>query len=88
MRMIMRDFIPTDADSIRNAILNMIPVDNAIIRVTTKDEKFYEARFDKLTLLRLCLKIVTIKESGKTLYRAKKSISIKDIKTMTISKAI
>jgi hypothetical protein len=84
MRMIMRDFIPTDADSIRNAILNFLPIESAVIKINDN----LEGRFYDLTEKTLMLQSVTIKENGKTLYRAKKSIPIKDIKTMTISKAI
>jgi hypothetical protein len=84
MRMIMRDFIPTDADSIRNAILNFLPVESAVIKINNN----LEGRFLDLTPKTLTIQSVSVIKENGIFYRAKKSIPIKDIKTMTISKAI
>ena len=84
MRMIMRDFIPTDADSIRKALLNFAPFESAIIKVNNN----LEGRIYNVTKHSLILQSVSVIKENGIFYRAIEKILIKDIKTMTISKSI
>jgi transcription elongation factor len=80
----MKDFIPTDADSIRKALLNFAPFESAIIKVNNT----LEGRIYNVTKTHLILKSVSVVKENGIFYSATEKILITDIKTMTISKAI